>query len=86
MLTRATSGVNYALEELADAILREGRKGVTALSEKKDYLTPEQLALRQSREVPNGNGFPEAHIRSGLYRRAYSPTFGNRPRKRSCDE
>ena len=33
------SGVNSPLEEQANAILREGRRGITALSEKKDYLT-----------------------------------------------
>lgn len=73
------SGVKSDLEEQANAILREGRRGVTALSEKKDYLTDEQMALRQAREVLNGNGFPDPSIKQGLYRRSYSPTMGNRP-------
>lgn len=52
------SGIKSNLEEQANAILREGRKGVTALSEKKDYLTEEQLSLRQAREVLNSERFP----------------------------
>ena len=74
------TGVYAALEDQADAILREGRKGVTALSEKKDFLTDEQLALRQKREVYNSNGFPDPSICQGLYRRAYNSNSGSRPR------
>ena len=81
------SGVNSELEEQANAILREGRRGITALSEKKDYLTEEQLNLRQAREVLNSNGFPDPSIRQGLYRRAYSPMAGTRPvRRRPSDD
>jgi hypothetical protein len=80
------TGVNSSLEEQANAILREGRQGVTALSEKKDYLTEEQLSLRQAREVLNSNGFPDPSIRSGLYRRVYSPLAGTRPGRRPSDD
>lgn len=80
------SGVNSELEEQANAILREGRRGITALSEKKDYLTEEQLNLRQAREVLNSNGFPDPSIRQGLYRRAYSPLAGARPSRRPSDD
>lgn len=80
------SGVNQELEEQANAILREGRRGVTALSEKKDYLTAEQLHLRQSREILNSNGFPDPAICQGLYRRSYNPNAGSRPRRRPSDE
>ena len=79
---RVMSGINFDLEAQADEILREGRAGVTKLSEKKFYLTEDQLQLRQSREVLNSNGFPDPHIVSGLYRRAYNPTAGRRPTKR----
>jgi len=79
ILSALYSGVNLDLEEKANAILREGRKGVTALSEKKDYLTNEQMALRQAREVLNANGFPDPSIHQGLYRRTYSPMIGSRP-------
>jgi len=86
MLGRIHSGTNYALEAEADELLRKGREGVTKLSEKKDYLTEEQLLLRQSREVPNGHGFPEAHLVSGLYRRAYNPLAGKRPSRRKMTD
>lgn len=80
------SGINSELEDQANAILREGRRGVTALSEKKDYLTEEQLNLRQAREVLNSNGFPDPSIQQGLYRRAYSPLAGSRPGRKPNDE
>ena len=73
------SGVKSDLEERANAILREGRRGVTALSEKKDYLTDEQLALRQAREVLNTNGHPDPSIKQGFYKRAYNAQAGVRP-------
>ena len=86
LLDNLYQGINSDLEEQANAILRDGRKGVTALSEKKDYLTEEQLNLRQSREVLNSNGFPDPSIRQGLYRRCYSPLAGSRPGRRPSDE
>lgn len=85
MLDNLYTGVNASLEEQANAILREGRRGITALSEKKDYLTEEQLLLRQAREVLNCNGVPDPSICQGLYRRAYSPTAGRRPRRSHDD-
>jgi hypothetical protein len=81
VLDNLYSGINNDLEEQANAILREGRRGITALSEKKDYLTEEQLSLRQAREVLNSNGVPDPSIRQGLYRRAYNPTANIRPRR-----
>ena len=86
LLNDLYAGVNSELEEQANAILREGRRGITALSEKKDYLTEEQLNLRQAREVLNSNGFPDPSIRQGLYRRAYSPMANNRPGRRPSDD
>lgn len=73
------SGVKTDYEDLANAILRTGRKGVTALSEKKDYFTEEQMTLRQQREVLNVNGVPDPSICRGLYRRAYNASAGTRP-------
>lgn len=86
VLDNLYSGVNSELEEQANAILREGRRGITALSEKKDYLTEEQLSLRQAREVLNSNGVPDSSIRQGLYRRVYSPLAGTRPGRRPSDD
>lgn len=74
-------GTDYALEEAANALLREGRRGVTALSAKRDYLTDEQLALRQSREVLNITGVADESLYSGLYRRAFNPLAGKRPKR-----
>jgi hypothetical protein len=86
MLDDLYSGINSDLEEQANALLREGRRGITALSEKKDYLTEEQLNLRQAREVLNSNGFPDPSIRQGLYRRVYSPLAGARPGRRPNED
>ena len=86
MLNNLYNGINTELEEQANAILREGRRGVTALSEKKDYLTEEQLSLRQAREVLNSNGFPDPSIRQGLYRRSYNPMSNVRPRRQWADQ
>lgn len=80
-MTSIMSGTNYELEAAANELLRQSRVGVTKLSEKKDYFTEEQLMLRQKREICNGHGFPESHIVSGLYNRAYNPHSGKRPSK-----
>jgi hypothetical protein len=76
-----TSGIDYGLESQANEILRQGRKDITALSEKKDYFTEEQMKLRQDREVLNSNGVPDPHICSGLYKREFNPhaVAGARP-------
>ena len=86
LLNSLHTGVNPELEEQANAILREGRRGVTALSEKKDYLTEEQMNLRHAREVLNSNGVPDPSIRQGLYRRAYNPAANQRPGRRPSDD
>jgi hypothetical protein len=67
-------------------MLRQGRIGVTRLEDKKDYLSTEQLQLRYAREVYNSNGFPDPHVVSGLYRRAYNPLSGARPGKNRSSE
>lgn len=79
-------GINYKLEAEADEWLRKSREGVTRLEDKKDFLTGEQLALRYSREVYNSNGFPDPHVVSGLYRRAYNPLANSRPGKNKNSE
>jgi hypothetical protein len=72
-LTRTKSGDDWELEELAAHLLAKSRKGVTSHSDLRDFLTQSQLDLRRSREVMPTQGFPEAHLFSGLYRRAYNP-------------
>lgn len=50
-----------------------------SFASKQFWLTPDQLEMRLGREVYNSNGFPEAHIRQGIYGRAYNPLMGKRP-------
>jgi hypothetical protein len=76
------SGMSYKVEEEADKLLATGREGVTALSDKRDYLTNDQLALRASKEILNSQGVPDASIVSGLFRRAYNPFSGPGARPR----
>jgi hypothetical protein len=81
------SGVNYSVEDEADRLLADGRRGTTKLADKTDYLSPEQLALRKSKEVLNHHGVPDSRLFSGMYRRAFNPEAGQRPvRLRSHDD
>ena len=81
------SGVDYKLEEEADKMLADSRRGVTSMSAKTDYLSKEQLALRQSKEVFNRQGVPDSAFMSGMYRRAFNPLYGQRPKgKRTSDD
>lgn len=81
-----TPGVNWKLEDAADELLAEGRRGVTSMAAKTDYLSREQLTLRQSKEVFNTNGVPDSSLVAGLYRRAYNPLSGQRPKHRKSDD
>lgn len=72
------NGTDLILEEEADRILAKGREGITKLSEKKDYLSPGQLERRRWREVYNKNGFPEPHLFSGQFNRAYNPLLNKK--------
>lgn len=76
---RLRSGDDYKCEEAAAVILAKSREGITALSEKRDFLTADQLKLRYQKEVPNQNGFSDESLMSGMFRREYNPLFGNRP-------
>lgn len=75
------SGVNYTLEEQADAILAEGRRGITKHSEMKDYLSPSQLERRLAREVYNGYGVADSRLVSGMFKRVYAPPRRQGPRE-----
>lgn len=83
---RLRSGTDYALEEQADALLAESRRGVTALSDKRDYLTHDQLRLRLSREVYNTTGVSDESLAHGLFNRCYNPDFGQRPTRHGYSE
>lgn len=81
-LLQVRPGVNFALEEEADKWLAIAREGVTALGDKRDYLTRDQLQLRASREVLNHNGVSDESLFSGIFRRAHNPLSNSRPSKR----
>lgn len=70
------------LEEQATAILHTDRalQG-TAISVKKDWLSPDQLLLRMNREVYSGHEI-DPLVESGLYRRAFNPRIRTRPTRR----
>ena len=76
---RLISGRNESIEDEANKLLAHSREGITALSEKRDWLSPDQLALRSAREVGNRNGFADETLICGMFRRAYNPDFGQRP-------
>lgn len=74
------SGVDYSKESDADKLLAKSREGVTALCDKRDFLTFDQLRLRTQKEVLNSNGFCDESLMSGLFKRAHNPLAGSRPR------
>lgn len=69
---RLRSGEDHSLEEQAHLLLAKSRQGVTALSEKRDWLSDDQLQLRYQREVMNHNGIADERLFSGMFRRAYA--------------
>lgn len=80
-LIRLRSGIDFGLEEEADRLLADGRRGLTRLEDKKDYLTRDQMNLRMSREVLNHHGVPDASLIRGMFRRSYNPGSQDRPRR-----
>jgi hypothetical protein len=74
-------GVNYKIEEEANKLLAQSRRGVTALSAKQDYLSEDQLRLRYQREIFNSHGVCDESLVCGLFRRAHNPLAGSRPSK-----
>lgn len=79
---RLKNGEDRFMEEQAAALLAEGRAGVTALSEKRDYLTKDQWQNRLNHEVFNQNGFCDESLMSGMFRRAHNELSGSRPARR----
>jgi len=77
------TGEDYSLEEQAALLLAQGRQGVTALADKRDYLTKDQLQLRAQREILNNNGVSDESLFSGLFRRAFNPLAHSRPTGRA---
>lgn len=78
------SGINYLVEEQADEWLAKSKAdGMTV-----DWLSHDQLDLRQNREIGNSLGVADASLVAGIYRRAHNPLLGSRPGKleRSHDD
>lgn len=77
------SGEAHAVEDDAEKRLADARR-MNLLNNGNDeltfYLSREQVALRQSKEVLNMHGVPDGRLMQGLYRRAYNPEAGSRPR------
>lgn len=81
------AGVDYELEEQADALLAQARRDLPKDDEDPyEVLSPGQLERRRSREIYNANGVPEPHLFSGIYRRADNPLIRDRVRKSKSDE
>lgn len=72
-MCRTKSGTDLTLEEMADVLLADSRRGIVKHSELRDWLSPSQLDLRWRREVYPKSGVPESHLFSGIYGRAYNP-------------
>lgn len=76
---RLKNGVDFSIEQQADRWLAKGREGVTALCDKRDYLTKDQLQLRYSKEVFNINGIPDEALFRGVSGRVHNPLAHSRP-------
>lgn len=83
---RLKSGEDRALEMQAAAWLAKGREGVTALSDKRDWLSHDQLMLRYQREVSNSHGFCDESLIRGMFKRTFNPTFGHRPSRHHYED
>lgn len=79
-LGKPKNGIDYNLEDYADELLAQNRRENPRSQDQDPYevLSPGQLDRRRSREIYNRNGFPEAHLFSGIYRRAHNPLLNKR--------
>jgi len=76
---RLRSGEDLSIEEQANEILVNSRRREGKNADRREWLTTEQILLRQHKEVYNQNGFPDAALVSGMYKRTHNPLLGNRP-------
>lgn len=63
------NGIHLPLETAANDLIFGSLKGVTSQTEKSDILTPWKEVDRRRREVLTSDGFPEAMIRRGMFKR-----------------
>ncbi len=67
-------GVDWELEEEADEMLAEYRRGIgSAHSLRRDFYSKSQLKLREAKEINPRSGSPEKGIIQGQYTRRYNP-------------
>ena len=83
---RLRSGEDLSAEEQANEILVNSRRQEGKNADRREWLTTEQILLRQHKEVYNQNGFPDASLVSGMYKRAHNPNAGNRPTRHAKSE
>lgn len=83
---RLRSGEDMSIEEQANEMLVNSRRREGKFADRREWLTTEQIMLRQHKEVYNQNGFPDVSLVSGMYRRAHNPNAGNRPGKHKSEE
>lgn len=83
---RLRSGEDLSAEEQANEILVNSRRAEGKNADRREWLTTEQILLRQHKEVYNQNGFPDASLVSGIYKRAHNPNAGTRPGRYSKSE
>lgn len=85
-LMRLRSGDDLAVEEQANEMLVSSRRKEGKFADRREWLTTEQIMLRQHKEVYNQNGFPDVSLVSGMYRRVHNPNAGNRPGRNKNSE
>ena len=83
---RLRSGEDLSCEEQANEILVTSRRREGKDADRREWLTTEQILLRQHKEVYNQNGFPDSSLVSGMYKRTYNPNAGGRPGRSSKGE
>lgn len=83
---RLRSGEDLSAEEQANEILVNSRRQEGKNADRREWLTTEQILLRQHKEVYNQNGFPDSSLVSGMYKRAHNPNAGCRPGRNSKSE
>lgn len=83
---RLRSGEDLSAEEQANEILVNSRRQEGKNADRREWLTTEQILLRQHKEVYNQNGFPDASLVSGMYKRVHNPNAGCRPGRNSKSE
>jgi len=83
---RLRSGDDLATEEQANEMLVNSRRAEGKFADRREWLTTEQIMLRQHKEVYNQNGVPDVSLVSGMYRRAHNPNAGHRPGKHKSED